>query len=168
MISNWGAHYFDMVQWASRPEDSGPVEVEGHGEFPNSLWDTMINFKVHYRYANGLEMTCEQTPTSTPAITYFGSDGWIKVDKHPGIMTSSKAALVTHEPEKGEEDFSKILWDKNDFIASIREAGLDPANVGLLRHSISTGKGIIELWQNNRPGFEVYQSLQAIGRRAIC
>jgi myo-inositol 2-dehydrogenase / D-chiro-inositol 1-dehydrogenase len=121
MISNWGAHYFDMVQWANGSEDSGPVEVEGHGEFPNALWDTMINFNVHYRYANGLEMTCEQTPTSTPAITYFGSDGWIKVDKYPGVMTSSKPALVTQEPEKGEEDFSKILWDKNDFIASIRE-----------------------------------------------
>jgi myo-inositol 2-dehydrogenase / D-chiro-inositol 1-dehydrogenase len=122
MISNWGAHYFDMVQWANRSEDSGPVEVEGHGEFPNALWDTMINFKVRYRYANGLEMTCEQTPTSTPAITYFGSDGWIKVDKYPGVMTSSKPALLTHEPEKGEEDFSKTLWDKNDFIASIRES----------------------------------------------
>ena len=121
MISNWGAHYFDMVQWANRSEDSGPVEVEGHGEFPNALWDTMINFKVRYRYANGLEMTCEQTPTSTPAITYFGSDGWIKVDKYPGVMTSSKPALVTHQPEKAEEDFSKILWDKTDFIASIRE-----------------------------------------------
>jgi hypothetical protein len=121
MISNWGAHYFDMVQWANRSEDSGPVEVEGLGEFPNALWDTMINFKVHYRYANGLEMTCEQTPTSTPAITYFGNDGWIKVDKYPGVMTSSKPALVTLEPEKGEEDFSKTMWDKNDFIASIRE-----------------------------------------------
>ena len=132
MISNWGAHYFDMVQWANRSENSGPVEVEGHGEFPNALWDTMINFKVHYRYANGLEMTCEQTPTSTPAITYFGSDGWIKVDKYPGVMTSSKPALVTYEPEKGEEDFSKILWDKNDFIASIREGRptLIPIEVG--------------------------------------
>jgi predicted dehydrogenase len=132
MISNWGAHYFDMVQWANRSEDSGPVEVEGHGDFPNALWDTMINFKVRYRYANGLEMTCEQTPTSTPAITYFGSDGWIKVDKYPGVMTSSKPALVTHEPEKGEEDFSKTLWDKNDFIASIREGRptLIPIEVG--------------------------------------
>jgi len=132
MISNWRAHYFDMVQWANRSEDSGPVEVEGQGEFPNALWDTMINFEVRYRCANGLEMTCEQTPTSTPAITYFGSDGWIKVDKYPGVMTSSNAALVTHEPEKGEEDFSKILWDKNDFIASIREGrpSLTPIEVG--------------------------------------
>ena len=121
MISNWGAHYFDMVQWANRSEDSGPIEIEGHGEFPNALWDTMINFKVTYRYANGLEMTCEQTPTSTPGITYFGSEAWIKVDKYPGVMTSSTPELVTREPEKGEEDLSKTLWDKNDFIAAIRE-----------------------------------------------
>lgn len=121
MISNWGAHYFDMVQWANRSEHSGPVEVEGHGEFPNALWDTMINFKVTYRYANGLEMTCEQTPTSIPSITYHGSEAWLKIEGYPGIMTSSKAELVTLEPEKGEEDLSRTLWDKNDFIAAIRE-----------------------------------------------
>ncbi len=121
MISNWGAHYFDMVQWANHSEDSGPVEVEGHGEFPNALWDTMINFKVTYRYANGLEMTCEQTPTSIPSITYHGSEAWLKIENYPGVMTSSKPELVTLEPEKGEENFSHNLWDKNDFIAAIQE-----------------------------------------------
>jgi hypothetical protein len=34
MIANWGAHYFDVAQWANNSEHSGPVEVEGKGEFP--------------------------------------------------------------------------------------------------------------------------------------
>ena len=132
MIANWGAHYFDMAQWANNSEHMGPIEVEGRGEFPSSLWNTMINFKVHYRYANGVEMTCEQTPTSTPSITYFGSDAWIKVDSYPGTMTSSKPELLTREPEAGELDFSKTLWDKNDLIAAIREGRqpLEPIEVG--------------------------------------
>jgi myo-inositol 2-dehydrogenase / D-chiro-inositol 1-dehydrogenase len=121
MIANWGAHYFDVAQWANNSEHSGPVEVEGHGEFPISLWNTMINFKVQYRYANGVVMTCEQTPTSTPGITYSGSDGWIKVDGYPGQMTASRPELANREPEAGELDFSKSLWDKNDLIAAIRE-----------------------------------------------
>ncbi len=132
MIANWGAHYFDMAQWVMNTEHTGPVEVEGKGEFPVSLWDTMINFKVEYTYANGTVMTCEQTPTSTPSISYFGSDAWIKVDGYPGIMTSSKPELVTLEPEAGELDFSKTLWDKNDFIGAIREGRqpLEPIEVG--------------------------------------
>jgi predicted dehydrogenase len=132
MIANWGAHYFDVAQWANNSEHSGPVEVEGHGEFPVSLWNTMINFKVQYRYANGMVMTCEQTPTSTPSLSYFGSEAWIRLDGYPGKMTSSKPELVSREPEPGELDFSGTLWDKNDFIGAIREGRqpLEPIEVG--------------------------------------
>ena len=92
----------------------------------------MINFKVHYRYADGVELTCEQTPTSAPSITYFGSDAWIKIDGYPGVMTSSKPELLTREPEAGELDFAKTLWDKNDLIAAIRDGRqpLEPIEVG--------------------------------------
>ena len=121
MITNWGAHYFDLAQWATNSDGSGPVEVEGKGEFPKSLWNTMINFEVTYRYASGVIMTCKQTPTSTPSIQYFGSDAWIKVDGYPGVMSSSNVALLDRNPGPGELDFSKSLWDKNDFIASIQE-----------------------------------------------
>ena len=132
MIANWGPHYFDMAQWANNSEHTGPVEVEGHGEFPVSLWNTMINFKVQYRYANGVAMSCEQTPNSTPSISYFGSDAWIKVDGYPGKMMSNKPELLSREPEPGELDFSKTLWDKNDLIAAIREgrSPLEPIEVG--------------------------------------
>ena len=133
MIANWGAHYFDVAQWANNSEHSGPIEVEGKGEFPASLWNTMINFKVSYRYANGVIMTCEQTPKSTPSISYFGSDAWIKIDGYPGTVTSSQPELLKREPEAGELDFSKTLWDKNDFvIAAIREGRqpLEPIEVG--------------------------------------
>ena len=132
MIANWGAHYFDLVQWANNSEHTGPVEVEGRGEFPVSLWNTMINFKVEYRYANGVILTCRQTPTSVPSITYFGSEAWVKVDGNPHKTTASKPELVTLQPEPGELDFSKTLWDKNDLIAAIREGHqpLEPIEVG--------------------------------------
>lgn len=132
MIANWGAHYFDVAQWAMNTEHTGPVTVEGRGEFPVSLWNTMINFQVQYTFANGTVLTCEQAPTSKPSITYFGSDAWIKLDGYPGVMSSSKPELLTLEPEPGELDFSKTLWDKNDLIAAIREGRqpLEPIEVG--------------------------------------
>jgi hypothetical protein len=139
MISNWGAHYFDMAQWANNSEHSGPVEVEGLGVFPKSLWNTMINFKVQYTYANGVKMTCEQSPTSTPSITYFGSKEWVKIDGYPGKATSSNPAILDLKPKKGEMDLSGVLWDKNDFIQGVRnqQQTLIPIEVGHRGISIS-------------------------------
>lgn len=139
MIANWGAHYFDMAQWANNSEYSGPEEVEGKGEFPRGLWNSMINFKLRYRYANGVEMTCEQSPTSKPAIKYTGSDGWILVDGFPGVISASDPKIVTSKPEKGELDLSRTLWDKTDFIDAIKtkRKTLEPIEVGHRTISIS-------------------------------
>lgn len=139
MISNWGAHYFDMAQWANDTEYSGPVSVEGKGEFPKSLWNTMINFRVTYRYANGVEMTCEQTPTSKPSIRYVGSEGWILVDGYPGQISSSRPSLLTSKSAEGELDLSKTLWDKPDFIDAVKTGRktLEPIEIGHRTISIS-------------------------------
>ncbi len=139
MIANWGAHYFDMAQWANNTEQSGPVEVIGKGEFPKSLWNSMINFEVTYRYANGVELTCQQTPTSKPSIKYTGSEGWVLVEGYNGTTTASNPALVTLKPEKGELDFSTLLSDKGDFITSIKQnkPTITPIEIGHRNISIS-------------------------------
>lgn len=139
MISNWGAHYFDLVQWANDSESTGPVEVSGSGEFPKSLWNTMINFEVTYRYANGVVLTCQQTPVSKPAIKYIGSAGWIFVDGYPGLLSASDPGILTSRPGADEIDFSRTLSDKTDFITAIQENGktLEPIAVGHRAISIS-------------------------------
>jgi myo-inositol 2-dehydrogenase / D-chiro-inositol 1-dehydrogenase len=132
MISNWGAHYFDLAQWANNSEYTGPAEVEGKGEFPLSLWNTMINFEITYRYANGVEMSCRQTPTSTPFIKYTGNKGWILVDNYPGVLTSNIPGLASRQPESGELNLSGTLDEKKDFIEGIKagKQTLEPVEVG--------------------------------------
>ena len=55
-------------------------------------------------------------------------------------MTASKPELAALEPEPGELDFSKTLWDKNDLIAAIREGRqpLEPIEVG--HRAVSIGQ----------------------------
>jgi myo-inositol 2-dehydrogenase/D-chiro-inositol 1-dehydrogenase len=139
MIANWGAHYFDMAQWANNTEYSGPVEVVGKGEFPKSLWNTMINFEVAYRYANGVELTCRQTPTSKPSIKYTGTTGWIMTEGYNGTITASDPKLLSIKPGKGQADFLASFSDKADFIASIKagKPTMEPIEVGHRAISIS-------------------------------
>ena len=51
------------------------------------------------------------------------------------------------------------------FNTILRDAGLNPTHVRLIRHkdrSASKGRTLYELWRDNRPQFELYQSTQSI------
>ena len=49
-VGDWGAHHFDIVQWAFGFDETGPVEF-----FPAQKPDAQSG--VRWRYANGLEVT---------------------------------------------------------------------------------------------------------------
>jgi hypothetical protein len=54
------------------------------------------------------------------------------------------------------------------FNALLKEEGIEPAEVRLLRHLpvLPDGRHLIDLWHSNRAGFEAWQSLQDTGKRA--
>jgi len=75
IICDWGAHLFDTAQWGNNTERSGPVEVEGTGTFwEGGLYNTVKDYDVTYRYANGVVMTCKP---GDPSIKFIGTGGWV-------------------------------------------------------------------------------------------
>src|SRR6516164_2857575 len=75
IICDWGAHLFDTAQWGNDTEHSGPVEVEGTGTFwQGGLFNTVKDYDVTYRYANGVVMTCKP---GNPSIKFIGTEGWV-------------------------------------------------------------------------------------------
>ena len=95
ILTDWGAHLLDTAQWGNDTERSGPVEVQGTGRrYNDGLWDTFFDFKLTYRYANGVELTVD---TSGPAIRFEGSEGWIGNKGWIGpLEASSKEILNSH------------------------------------------------------------------------
>ena len=69
-VCDWGAHHFDIVQWAFGYDESGPVEF-----FPAASPDAQSG--VRWRYANGLEVTHQ--PVN--GITFYGDKGKIYVNR---------------------------------------------------------------------------------------
>ena len=92
MLADWGMHLLDTAQWGNDSEHTGPVEVEGTGEyFANGLYDTAHHFDLTYKYASGVILHVKSTG---PAIRFEGSDGWVgNTGWRAPVQASSPAIL---------------------------------------------------------------------------
>ncbi|MDT0650634.1 Gfo/Idh/MocA family protein [Autumnicola edwardsiae] len=128
MISNWGTHLLDIAQWANNTEYTGPVEVEGTGEFTTGLWNTVNSFKLRYRYENGVQLLYK---TENPYIRFEGSEGWVQVE-YPDKITASSASILDTKKNSEEVNFASTKEDKRDFLDAVknRTKTLEPVEVG--------------------------------------
>lgn len=90
-LGGWGAHPLDVLDWGL-PRPMSPVEYEGTGLIPKEgLYDTVMNWDVRCKFANGLRMTFKTGPDSTK---FIGEEGWIEImrkgiDSEPKSLTSN-------------------------------------------------------------------------------
>lgn len=94
LMTNWGAHAVDLVQWALGMDDSGPVEIEplvaGHsGE--------MRLCPVVARYASGVELRMTHAKGYNGGACFFGDLGRIVISRNK--FTAIPRDLVTDPPD---------------------------------------------------------------------
>ncbi|MFO0909214.1 MAG: Gfo/Idh/MocA family oxidoreductase [Isosphaeraceae bacterium] len=100
VLTDWGAHMIDLAQWGHNSETTGPVSVEGRGDFPprDAVFNTAATFRLRYRYADGVTLGVSTTDAS---IRFEGSDGWVEC---PGwrapLRASHREILETRVDEK--------------------------------------------------------------------
>jgi predicted dehydrogenase len=95
MISCWGIHHLDIAQWGSGTDHTGPVSVEGDGEFPKAgSLDAILRWKVRFEYAQGAPVTfvSDGTPGFEHGIRFIGESGWVHV-RRGAIAASSEKFL---------------------------------------------------------------------------
>ncbi|MEJ2705603.1 MAG: Gfo/Idh/MocA family oxidoreductase, partial [Sedimentisphaerales bacterium] len=80
-LTDLGAHFNDLAQWAHDSQYSGPIEYEGWAEFPrDGLFNTPVRFEVVATYADGVKMIYhdETEPGRGPRGNKFvGTEGWV-------------------------------------------------------------------------------------------
>ncbi len=92
VICDWGTHLFDTAQWANDTERSGPMEVEGTGtHWEGGLYNTVKDYDVTYRYANGVVMTCKP---GDPSIKFVGTEGWVGNRGWRGRLEASSEEIL--------------------------------------------------------------------------
>lgn len=100
-VTNWGTHYIDIAQWALAMDESGPVEIEGRGEYPTSgLYSTATRVDFTCRYASGVKLSCRTRYDGIVdgGITFHGERGWIAADRES--LTASEPAILREVRER--------------------------------------------------------------------
>lgn len=118
MLANWGAHLNDIAMWGNNTEHVGPIEIEATGKFPpaRNLWDVVQEFEAHFRFANGVTLTCK---TDKPFVRFEGSEGWVEVN-YPSQVEASVESLLTWEPGPSELKLPRIHSEKRDFLDAVK------------------------------------------------
>jgi predicted dehydrogenase len=137
-VTNWGAHHLDIAQWALGADDSGPVEVQGHGKRnAGGLHDTFYDINLDFTYAGGVkvELRSGGTEVKTGSVRFEGTKGWIlvsrdRIDAEPkALLTSRIGPDEIHLAPRGGSSTHMGIW--LDCVRTRNARGLNaPVEVG--------------------------------------
>jgi predicted dehydrogenase len=135
-LGDWGAHHYDIVQWALDRDDTGPVEFIPKG-FEGAKHDS-------HRYADGITVSRDRQPNSRHMIRFIGSKGEVLVSRDK-IETSPKN-LVRHKFGPNDVQVYESKDHRMNFLECIetRKVPICPATVGHRTASICQVAGIAE------------------------
>lgn len=99
-ISGCGIHTLDIAQWGNGTDLTGPVEIEGAGEFPKEgICDCATDWDVNMKFANGVYMNFTDCKKNPPGVRFEGTDGWVFVKEEHlgGAVDANPKSLLTEE-----------------------------------------------------------------------
>jgi hypothetical protein len=83
---------WDGAQWGNNTEHTGPVEVEGKGEFwADGLYNTAKEYRIEYKYADGVRLI---VTSGTPSLRFEGAEGWIGNRGWRGKLQAEPASIL--------------------------------------------------------------------------
>jgi hypothetical protein len=143
-MTDWGAHHNDIALWGLGLERSGPNEIAGEPlvtMIPNGF-TAASEYRVTYRYDNGVVHTCESTAANAwngtvvdpngqqHGVRFEGSDGWVWVTR--GAIDASDKAILEEPLPAGAERLAVSNNHMGNFFECLqsRTAPICEAEIG--------------------------------------
>jgi predicted dehydrogenase len=148
MMTDWGAHHFDIAQWGLGMDDSGPVDI-----IPPA--DPKATKGLKYIYANGVEVI----HGDGGGVTFIGTEGQIFVNR--GKFKADPDSLAQDPiPENGIHLY-KSTNHLQDFLSCVRSRKRPICDVEIGCRSVTVCHlGNLAYWNHRRlkwdPANEVF------------
>jgi len=121
-MTDRGAHIIDLAQLGHGTDGTTPIEYEGTGWFPpEGLFDTAMSYKLHLKYADGVDMFIESI--SPRGVRFEGTDGWIFIHVHGGDLEAEPKSLLKEVIGPNELHLGRSRGHHADFIANVKSRG---------------------------------------------
>ena len=137
-LTDWAGHHIDIAHWGMGWDYTGPVEIEGKGNYPTEgLYNVATQYKFACKYANGTVLTVANNTQLTQGAKWYGEKGWIHVNR--GGLNASDENILREEIGPNETRLYESRDHKQNFLDCVksRELTICPAEVG--HRSISVG-----------------------------
>ncbi|MCX8036379.1 MAG: Gfo/Idh/MocA family oxidoreductase [Candidatus Sumerlaeia bacterium] len=109
MMTDWGAHHFDIAQWGLGMDESGPVEIAPpEGDRP-----------MTFKYANGIVMEKIADLEGTTGVKFIGAKGTVTVSRS-WLKTDPKDLAEKNIPPENRLYFEEPEDHKRNFIDCVR------------------------------------------------
>ncbi|EEF61356.1 Gfo/Idh/MocA family protein [Pedosphaera parvula] len=83
-LMDWVGHHCDIAHWGCDFDNSGPSEIEGHGEFPpkDAVWNTCTKYRIELRYPRNITMIMAGGYEDIRSgVKWIGTKGWVWVNR---------------------------------------------------------------------------------------
>jgi len=104
-IAGCGIHTVDMAQMGNGTSETGPLSVEGIGEFPaDGLCNCATGWDVKLQFAGGVTMRFTDGKREPLGVRFEGTDGWVFIkERHlGGKMDADPKSLLTEKLGPGD------------------------------------------------------------------
>ena len=89
MITGWGSHHYDTMNWALGFDSQGPSRIEGKGSFPDPerIWNVHGSYDITLQYPKNVVVNVSDKHNT--GLKFHGDEGWLWVTREGTGATSS-------------------------------------------------------------------------------
>ncbi|TKJ36193.1 MAG: dehydrogenase [Planctomycetes bacterium B3_Pla] len=135
-LTDWAGHHIDIAHWGMGWDRTGPVEIEGKGNYPSEgLYNVATEYKFTCKYADGRVMTVANNQQLTQGAKWYGETGWIHVNR--GGLRASDEKILREEIGPNETRLYESRDHKQNFLDCVKSRKLTICPVEVGHRSIS-------------------------------
>ena len=145
-LMDWVGHHVDIAHWGLDFDRTGPVEIEGWGEFPRKgIWDSPTRYYVKAKYADGTPMDIAGGFDEIWGGTkWIGEQGWVWVNR--GAQRTEPSELWDEFIGPGENQLYRSRDHYQNFLDCVKSRKQTITPIETAHRSASVGHlGVIAI-----------------------